>query len=141
CGNPVNIGTGNKFQQEKDFAEQGEGSLEFTRTYNSANPFGKGGIGPAWSHNWARLLFPVGTTEMHATRGDGKDFKFVLAGGVWSPDADTPYTLAPSGSQWLLTTPDDEVELYDSAGRLLSVTSRSGKVTTLTYSDGSGSGS
>ena len=140
CGNPVNIATGNKYQQETDFPSQGEGTLEFTRTYNALNPFGRGNIGAQWSHNYARSLFAIGTTQRNAIRGDGKEFRFVLTGGVWTPEADTPYQLAPSGAQWLLTTPDDEVELYDSTGRLLSITSRSGKVTSFAYSDGTGSG-
>jgi len=136
CGNPINIATGNKFQQEVDFPASGEGSLEFTRTYNALNPFGTGLIGTRWTHTWARSLFPVGTADMRAIRGDGMEFKFVLSGGVWTPDADVPYSLVPSGTQWQLTSAENEIEIYNAGGKLLSVTTPSGKVTTLTYTDG-----
>lgn len=138
-GNPVNIGIGNKYLQETDLASTGEGGLEFTRTYNALTATASE-VGTNWTHTWARSLFNVGTAEKHAFRADGKNLKFVLSGSQWVTDADLPYQLAAIGTEWQLITPDDEIEIYSAAGKLLSVTSRSGKTTTLSYTDGTGSG-
>jgi hypothetical protein len=55
-GNPVNLATGNKFQIETDYAAAGEGSLEFSRTYNSFMPMADTGVGTGWNHSWSRHL-------------------------------------------------------------------------------------
>src|SRR4029078_2590169 len=128
-GNPVNITIGNKYQQETDFRMGGEGGLEFTRTYNALGPVVDVGVGSNWTHTWSRSLF-INAAWIDAQRSDGKVFHFALSGGQWVPDVDISCQLVQSGSQWQLTTDGDEIELYDSAGKLLSVTTRSGKVTT-----------
>jgi YD repeat-containing protein len=139
-GNPINVGTGNKFQRETDIASAGEGSLEFVRVFNSVGPYLSSGLGPQWTHSYSRYLFFRGASEIGAFRADGKRLLFTPTNGVWASDLDVPFQLVQSGTTWLLTTGDDEVETYDGGGRLLSIKSRSGKVTTLAYSDGSGSG-
>jgi RHS repeat-associated protein len=140
CGNPVNIATGNKFQVETDYPSQGDGTLEFVRYYNSILPFYESGIGRMWTHTWSRKLAPMGTAIMMAYRPDAKVYTFRLVSGVWTSDADVPYVLTPDGTGWKLITGKNETELYSSEGRLTSVVSPSGKITTLEYSDGTASG-
>ena len=96
-------------------------------------------MGSQWTHSWTRSLY-IMPAEIDAFRGDGKRIAFLLVNSVWTPDLDVPDQLVAAGSGWQLTTANDEIETYDSAGRLASVKSRSGKVTTLTYSDGTGTG-
>ncbi|MBI3344899.1 MAG: RHS repeat protein, partial [Gammaproteobacteria bacterium] len=63
--------------------------------------------------------------------------------GIWTPDSDitdkltrlTDATGAPTG--WKYTNSDDETELYDASGKLLSITNRAGLTQTLSY-DASG---
>ena len=56
-GNPINVGTGNKFERETDIAAAEEGGLEFVRVYNSAGPYLSSGMGPQWTHSYSRYLF------------------------------------------------------------------------------------
>lgn len=139
-GNPINVATGNKIQREVDFAMQGDGALEFARFYNSFMPPAETGVGAGWDHTWSRRLQIVGTSAVKAFRSDGKVYAFAPSGGNWVGDADIPEQLQASGSTWILTTRNDEVETYNSAGKLVSVKSRAGKLTTLVYSDGTASG-
>jgi YD repeat-containing protein len=137
-GNPINVGTGNKFQREVDIPSTGEGTLEFVRYYNSATPFFSNLISLQWSHTYSRSLFKRSATEMHAYRADGRRLLFTLSNGIWSSDPDVPDQLVQVGTTWQLTTADDEVETYNASGQLLSIRSRSGKIVTLTYSDDTG---
>lgn len=139
-GNPINGGTGNKFQVEVDFAKVN--GLEFVRTYNSALVSERTQLGLKWRHNWDRSVFAA-TTVAQALRGDGRGYQFTMpaSGSVWRGDLDVLERLEkmPDGS-WKLTTAAEEVEVYDRKGRLASVTSPQGEVTTLAYSDGTASG-
>jgi hypothetical protein len=81
CGNPVNIGTGNKFQRETDLPKTGQGGLEFTRFYNSAADPGVSDVGIKWTHTWSRSALRVTATDVKVTRPDGKALWFVLSGG------------------------------------------------------------
>jgi RHS repeat-associated protein len=138
-GNPVNVATGNKFQREPDFAGTAQGTLPFVRYYNSAPPWTQHRLGHRWSHTYSRSLFHA-VTQFKATREDGKVITFTLSGSNWVADADTPDTLVAAGADWKLTTADNVVELYSASGQLLSITDATGRVTTLSYSDGTASG-
>ncbi len=136
--NPVNLGTGNKFQKEVDVAPQGEGGLGFYRVYNSMYP-GMSNMGNGWTHNWGRSVRMMATNEAHAFREDGSIFTFQLSGGNWYADSGVPETLSGNASAgWTLKLRNDDTEQYDASGNLLSVTSMHGRVTTLTYADGVG---
>ncbi|MGZ5113378.1 MAG: DUF6531 domain-containing protein, partial [Usitatibacter sp.] len=67
-GNPINGGTGNKYQIETDFPRVG--ALEFVRTYNSWLPGEHTVLGAQWRHNWDRSIFSGGGLAA-VTRGDG----------------------------------------------------------------------
>ncbi len=141
AGNPVNVAAANKFQRESDFPGTAAGDLVFERYYNSLMPLSQEAIGTGWSHSWSRSLF-IAVDRIRVTRADGKSFMFRLSGSQWAPDADVSYKLVQLGTGgWQLTTATDEVETYSPEGRLASILNRSGRVTALTYSDGTGTGS
>ena len=144
-GNPVNIGTGNKFQVETDYQSPVQGGLSYRRYYNSfgddaglATRYGNG-----WTADYWQRIVPVSSTEMEIQRPDGKHLRFKLNNGVWTPDADVVMRLHElTDSQgnrtgWRLTLADDTVEEYDSdnvnVGRPIAITTRSGRTTTLEY--------
>ena len=78
-------------------------------------------------------------------RGDGSRVTFELSGGSYVATGDVASRLerladgsgVPAG--WRTTTDvDDQIQLYDAAGRLLSIATRDGKARSLSYSDGNG---
>lgn len=141
-GNPINPGTGNKYQNETDYSGRGAtGTLSFTRHYHS-DPFGTSDtLGSSWRSGFDRSVsFAINSTsQVFVSRPDGALLRFVLQAGAWKPDADVPDRLAASTdsagaiSGWQYTTAWDETERYDAAGRLVSITSRSGMTQTLAY--------
>jgi RHS repeat-associated protein len=136
-GNPINAGTGNKFQVENDFAAEAHTGLPLTRYYNSqdtsASPFGKN-----WHSTWHRGLTMNGAT-VTITRADGRQDTFINNGSnVLTANPDVTSVLAPvmngaTQTGWALTLADDRVENYTPAGLLTSITTRAGLVTALTY--------
>ncbi|RZJ07018.1 MAG: RHS repeat protein, partial [Haliea sp.] len=122
-GNPISSSSGNKYQREQDYVSPA--GLSFARHYNSSLP--------GWTHDFsARVL----ENTLYATilRPDGRGIVHVGAGtGTWSA---SPYetgeltrlTQASSTDPlWQYVTADDQVELFDAAGRLLKITARGGQ--------------
>lgn len=134
AGNPAMISKGNKFQAEFDFAAAAHTGIDLTRYYNSNDPrvsaFGRG-----WRSSWQRSVNPVANGPVKYTREDGRTVKFLAVSAIdYSSDPDVVSRLVADGSGgWRVTRADDSVERYGADGRLLSITTRSGRVTTLTY--------
>ena len=130
-GNPINTGTGNKYQAETDIIAAVP-FLSVTRHYNSQfsipGPFGK---------NWGLYgaIKVLSATSVSATRPDQQVINFSLVGPVWTPDQDIAHKLVQTASGWQLTTADNVVENYDATGHLLSTVDLDGQTTTFTYSD------
>jgi YD repeat-containing protein len=85
------------------------------------------------------------STSVSWRRGDGSKVTFELSGGSYAASADVAgrlERLAGSGgvtTGWrTITETDDVTNLYDAAGRLLSIEARDGKARRLSYSDGAG---
>lgn len=138
--NPIIIGTGNKFFDERDYSGSGPQPLTLRRYYNSATSVATN-IGPSWRHSYDRqiLLDPrVDILLATVRRPDGKAYSFTLTNGIWLPDADISDKLVqlPNTTGWQYTSLNDQVELYDANGRLQSITNRIGLTQTLIYSDG-----
>ncbi|MGH8469839.1 MAG: RHS repeat-associated core domain-containing protein [Gammaproteobacteria bacterium] len=152
-GNPIHGGIGNKYQAEADYTGAGTMPLNFTRHYNSRllrnyaapnlNLGHWSNLGPNWRSSYDRFIGFAGLETRFPTayvyRPDGKVFHFKLANGQFVPDADISETLVRltdgSGNTtgWEYTTEKDEVEAYDAAGSLVSITNRAGLTQTLTY--------
>ncbi len=137
CGNPVNTGTGNKYQEEADFPAPYEGGLSFSRFYNSAE-FGKRTtVGANWRHTWLRWIDQFTTTEAYAQRPDGVRRTFVAGpNGTWAGEVDTPDALVRTAGGWTLTTRDNETEYYDNAGRITELIDSAGRHFLFAYSNG-----
>ena len=69
-GNPINTGTGNKYQPEPDFSADIHTGLSLTRYYNSQDSTSSG-FGNAWHSTWHRGL-TFGGSVVTVTRADGR---------------------------------------------------------------------
>jgi hypothetical protein len=94
-GNPINLGTGNKYQDEVDFVDPRNGLLTLRRAYNSQG-FDVTTLGRGWRHSFERSIYARtwinGTTlsgTAFARRPDGKSYTYTLqTDGTWKTDAD-----------------------------------------------------
>jgi virginiamycin B lyase len=108
-GNPINAGTGNKFQTETDFTADPHTGLGFTRYYNSQD------IISNWRSIWHHGL-TVSGNAVTVTRADGRQDMFTNNGsGVYTADPDVIDRLSPvpaSSTQtgWELLKADDSIE-------------------------------
>jgi YD repeat-containing protein len=160
-GNPIDSGTGNKFQREMDFMGQGVFPLQATRIYNSggASPevVNSTSWGAQWRGNYDRSIgYYTNTVSLKTAfvkRPNGKTYNFTQAIGTpistmisnstWTSDSDVVGSLTLLGVDsydtplgWMYVNENDETEMYDGNGNLLSITNRQGLTQTLTYSDG-----
>jgi YD repeat-containing protein len=143
CGNPVNPGTGNKFQAERDLVSTG-GQLGFMRYYNSGVPAYDNALGGFWLHSYSsRILVGAPATQASVYRSDGRQLVFTLDGPNWIGPADVADRLTElknaqgirTGWHYFVAATDD-TEHYDASGKLTAIVSRSGLTQTLTYTDG-----
>lgn len=133
-GNPIFIGTGNKQQIETDYQSS---TLSFVRTYNSKKIDVVNGepIGSHWRHNYYRYLsIPSNATgSAYGLRHNGNSKHFKLVDGVAVVDPMIRARLEQTATGWKYKAGNDEVELYDDTGRLLSITNRAGQSQTFSY--------
>jgi len=146
--NPVRLGTGEKTLAEADMPALSSG-LGLTRTYRSrsvvtakAQPL----VGAHWQAPYQqRLIYSPAITGAPAAaavpRPDGSTFVFRLnVSGQWQADVDVVSSLtetvngAGQPTAWTYTTPEGDVEVFDGTGRLTSITTRTGRTQTITYS-------
>jgi RHS repeat-associated protein len=120
-GNPINAGTGNKFQSETDYQGAGLFPLAFTRNYNSQSDW-NGGIGQQWLAHGSLVL--ASPTSAVVTLTDNRTLAFNLVNGQWQAAADAKEMLAElkdgngATSGWELTREDGVVQSYNSSGNL-----------------------
>ncbi len=148
--NPVNIATGNKFQEETDYISAVPQSLKFRRYFNSALTNGTPGrYSQGWSSDYFQRirLEPDADYSLTMTRPDGRLIfynKDVNTGEWSSPDPGVVETIEEvfddSGNRtgWLFTTADDSVEEFILAqngihGFPIKITERNGLATIIEY--------
>jgi YD repeat-containing protein len=143
AGDPINLGTGNEYEDEKDYSS--DDTLRFERYYNSSNSIASTNIGVQWLDNYDRSIqYQTSTTPVATVfRPDGKEFAFQKVNGVWTPDADVNDTLTESDNAqgqlqgWTyFDAKTQQYENYNAGGALTSIQDLTGQVTLLTYSDG-----
>jgi RHS repeat-associated protein len=148
--NPVSLVTGAKIQREADYISPADTGLELSRYYRSNRFFWPtyltGTNAPErmantdyWQHSYERSFIPVsGNSEVSAIVRmpdcvtlvfDTSGVEKTRRGGTDGTGA----TLTAAGGGWDLKLANSDVEHYDSAARLASITQRTGRVTTLTY--------
>ena len=136
-GNPVFIGSGNKQQRESDYQSD---TIRFIRTYNSdaPNTATTESIGKQWRHTYDRFISaPSHATDVsgsvYALRQNGDTNHFVLENGVVTEATMTSDRLELTATGWSYITSNNETELYGIDGRLLTITTLSGRTQNLTY--------
>src|SRR6185436_9796247 len=105
CGDPINVGTGNLYEQVADYRTVGPNNLSFTRYYNSmasASTFAAS-LGANWRSTYDRYLRIVSASSITAERENGRQVNFTLSGGNWTTDTDVDLKLTNSGTTWTLT--------------------------------------
>jgi YD repeat-containing protein len=73
------------------------------------------------------------STEYDVIRDDGQTLRYTVQNGVVTNPPGVSIRFALTGSGFTVTDDDDNVETYNSAGALMSITSRSGVVQTIAY--------
>lgn len=94
-GNPINVGVGNKYQEEIDYQAVGQSRLRFVRRYNSLSGMGvlwpSSTLGWNWHHQFERSIHMItnaGVNYVVALRPDTKALWFAQNNGQWQPDSD-----------------------------------------------------
>jgi RHS repeat-associated protein len=82
-------------------------------------------------------MAPTTVVEYDVIRDDGQVLRYPVQGGVISSPPGVSVRFAVTQTGFTVTDDDDNVEVYNSAGVLQSITSRSGVVQTINY-DGNG---
>lgn len=144
-GNPINPGTGNKFQVEKDYVGSNSLPLTLTRTYNSDSIFSFN-FGAHWISFYDNKVLYDAYDESYVTvqRPTGQILYFWRkSNGVFAPDTDIQDRLIrltnTNGSLvgWKYTVASNQnIEMYDASGKLLSISNRAGATQTLAYTNG-----
>ena len=129
------------YHQFSDYETVGQNKLSLIRYYNSLSLPNTYAVtmGQSWRHNYDSYLHFASTNEIEAERASGQVVSFFFSSGSWSTDTDVDLKLASSGSNWLITDPDDTVETYTSTGgrgQLSTIKLRNGYTQTLNYSSG-----
>jgi YD repeat-containing protein len=141
--NPIHSATGSKLQREVDYAGSGSNRLRFVRQYTSANSLDLAGLGRHWQHNYSRKIVFIDSMLVSAsvTRENGHryHFNFDATTGLWVGDPDVNGKLlrmtdANGNTTGWQYSSDDQTELYDDAGKLISVRHRDGLEEILSYS-------
>jgi RHS repeat-associated protein len=132
-GNPCNPATGNKYQVESDY--KGNGSLAFTRYYNSQFP-ADAGMGFGWTSTVHKRLEVSGANVIvRQVTGRGEPFACPTS-GVCAGDVDTKLSLNADATGYTLIFGDGASERYDTSGRILLDTDRPGNSVTYDYEAG-----
>ena len=135
-GDPINVSSGNVFEQVTDYETAGQNKLSYIRYYNSISMSGTYAfdLGSNWRSNYDRYLQFISSSLITAERPDGQEINFNYTGGSWVTDGDIDYTLTQSGTTWTLTDHNDTTEVYDGTfGLLQSIALRNGYTQTMTY--------
>ncbi|UXY16938.1 DUF6531 domain-containing protein [Chitiniphilus purpureus] len=146
CGNPIHVGTGNKFQAELDYAHSKSPFIKYVRYYNSlgtsiALPLY---VAPNWSDNFHAFLIPdAGESDagLQAYRPDGRLVVFRPIGGGRFAAATNPFerleNLGPGeiSPKWRYTNAQNIIEDYDAQGQLISISGLNGERVELSYNE------
>ena len=147
-GEPINVGTGNVYDEVMDYETAGANKLRFSRYYNSRVNAGAAvaSLGRNWRSNYDRKIVIASNTSVTVIRADGQSLQFTWNGNAWVSDSDVSVKLTQSGTTWTLADTDDTVETYSPIGSapvgfinqplLKSIQARNGYTQTLQY-DGS----
>ncbi|MBF0284218.1 MAG: hypothetical protein HQL51_07145, partial [Magnetococcales bacterium] len=134
-GDPVELTTGSQILLETDYRGPRPNGLLFERYYRHSPPALWSDRDQWWTHTYSRKLMTLADGSIEAWRHDGGRYHFVRGGdGQWSGGGTFNRRLEDRAEGgWRLFNDQNQVEEYDAAGRLLSITDREGRSLTLTY--------
>ncbi|WP_312682345.1 RHS repeat-associated core domain-containing protein [Stenotrophomonas chelatiphaga] len=143
-GDPVNAGTGNSFEQRREYAGQGRLPLEVSWTYNSLglaqgrvaalSLFGRNRLS-----NYSRQLDRFdynGYSSVSLIRPDGNILRFTLEATGWASNTGRGERLVEVNGDsvaWRFVGTDDVTEEFSLDGRLIALRSTDGSHQTLIY--------
>lgn len=140
-GNPMHVGTGNKFQVEHDYID-GLGRLHFSRYFNSSERavlrYEPNALGKRWRSSYSQrlvLYVDANPPQVLAVRPDGKRIAFTRPVSDWVPTVAGIYgklTETPTGFM-LVTEEGGHIELYSADGKLESLRDSSFGEATMQY--------
>ncbi len=146
-GNPINVATGNKYEEVLDLSVATPGvPLEFRRSYNS-QVIMDGPLGYGWIHTYAMILSVVKTNPTKRVRiwdSDGRALYFsqvqqtpteILFGGE-SGTKDRLKQVISTGEYFLRRKKGNLTYRFGSDGKLLQISDPNGNIQTLTYTGG-----
>lgn len=116
AGNPVNLATGNKFQEAVDVPLQDDGLL-FVRSYNAMDPIDTG-LGPGWRHSFD-IALQRNHDGLHITQADGSRLSFKPRNGKTAQAIDPAHgrlQVIPAG--WIWHWPGGNSLAFDRDGRI-----------------------
>jgi len=147
AGNPIAVGSGNKYERSVDYLGQGIKPLSVVRHYNSLSSSSSSRLGAGWRLDFDRQVTLHKTLSgqqlpsVSVERGDGHIYYFRLQGGVWVGDADINDRLFEETDAlgvrngWrFYSASADQSEHYTPEGRLLEIRDRNGNRTIFLYS-------
>jgi RHS repeat-associated protein len=138
AGNPINVITGNKYQQEVDMAAlPGELGVELVRHYNSLATSDTGHVGRGWRLSYETEIRFEGV-DLALIQADGKRYQFKCAGALCRTQdwADGVVVIRASSDgvkktyvwRWLAGSASRRELTFDDRGLLMSIRSGSGAV-------------
>jgi len=145
--NPVNVGTGNKYEEALDVSFSTPGiPLEFRRSYNSSM-LSDGPLGYGWTHTYNMSVTVLQTTPLRVKvkSGDGRALYFSQ---IYQTYTDEIRLYGESGvrdrfkkiistGQYVLRKSDSNLTYtFGTDGKLASITDPNGNSLTLTYTSG-----
>ena len=136
--NPIHTAMGFKLQQETDYRSQTPNPLIFKRYYTSGNHWVLSDLGSNWRHNYSKhIQLDEATSNIVAYiyRANGDKFTYIQQeDNLWLGDPDIKGRLeSVEGGGWRHTDSQENVEIYNSSGKLISITNRAGVTQTLSY--------
>ena len=142
-GDPINSATGEFFETATDLALAGVGpSLALTRTYGSSFAATDGPFGYGWANGYAMRLEPNGGADLvsspwiEVVQENGSTTRFTATGdGAYSAPFRTFATLERlADGTYRFVRRQNQIFVFDAAGRLSAVQDRNGNAVTLAYS-------
>ena len=134
-GEGVNTATGAQTEAMIDLDLPGRGiELDLTRCYNS-NDTRNGVFGPGWSFSYSQLATATAAGDVNVRSEDGSvvQYKRQTDGSFVAPTGFRSTLEAIPGGGYKLTGPEQDVTLFNTLGRPVSLKDRSGVGVTLAY--------
>ncbi|RJQ76320.1 MAG: hypothetical protein C4519_14710, partial [Desulfobacteraceae bacterium] len=115
------------------YFSQDVGGLVFS--FNSLDPV-SAVLGYGWTHHFNKSISILGNGVLRLQEGNGNNLYFSLVNGVYRPDpasGDHSSINKNDDGSYTRTMKDGFIQDFDAGGRLLAITDRNGKATTLSY--------